>query len=122
MLKCIHVKYSGSMFKCIGNKFYFLQNVERHKYFPFQLANPNHNSGLFFMGCGVLLCDQTGMTPVIPDIRFTYLTFQLIRPLVLVCAAKGCGQQEISPSLCLRGRRRFCMEPVPGHWTLGLLE
>ena len=102
MLKCIHVKYSGSMFKCIGNKFYFLQNVERHKYFPFQLANipelvgwdSQPKSSLFFKYyCRASLCDQTGMTSiceVIPDIRFTYLTFQVIRPLALLVNSLLC--------------------------------
>ena len=102
MLKCIHVKYSGSMFKCIGNKFYFLWNVEKAQIFSFptfKYPNCQPRSGLFFKYCRALLCYQTGMTPTsiwegIPDIGFTYLTFQLIRPLVLVALLKAAANRK----------------------------
>ena len=81
MLKCIHVKYSGSMFKCIGNKFYFLWNVEKAQIFSFptcKYPNCQPKSGRFFKYyCRALLCYQTGMTPTSSDSRHKIYIFNI---------------------------------------------
>ena len=59
--------------------------------------------------------ERLSIWEVIPDIRFTYLTFQLIRPRCW-SVAKGRGQQEISLSLCLRGKFAWSQSPdTPEH-------